>query len=126
MDNRNILTILSELKVALKEDLAHLQSSNLQAVSRQPDPKSLLIRELETAMQALPAETDRSSIERELRVINQLSRQNEVHFRALQNGLQSLVSRIGSYRSDASTGAYDQSGANVSFQRGTGGYIVKV
>tara|TARA_R100000365_G_C2748660_1_gene81082 strand:+ start:9638 stop:9967 length:330 start_codon:yes stop_codon:yes gene_type:complete len=66
-----------------------------------------------------------ASIKRQVEGIVGVARENAVHFLAVQNGLQSILKRIGNVSQDSYVGAYQSNGGHTPFTLATGGYSKK-
>lgn len=126
MADRPVVELLDELKTRLKEDLENLVKGDLQAVVRSPDPKAVLMRDVEQGLQMIEDPRAKAEARKELEIVAKLAQENEVHFQAMKNGLSALINRFESYTAGADIGAYDQTGTAMAFQRGSGAYVKKV
>ncbi|KCZ52190.1 hypothetical protein [Hyphomonas pacifica] len=54
-----------------------------------------------------------------------MARENAIHFLAVQNGLQSILTRVGNASQESYVGAYQSNGGQTPFTHATGGYSRK-
>lgn len=120
------IKLIEDLKRELAREFELLTSGQLQALGETRETKARLMRDVETELRTGIEPFSKDAISHGMRDIATLAKRNEAHFMAAKSGLKSLIDRFQAYGADAAIGTYDQTGASVSFQRGSGGYVKKV
>ena len=126
MSERLLKDLFEDLKLRLREEFALLIAGDLQALAQSSGPKAALVSQIEGQLQSITDPAAKREAEIELASIARIAKENEGHFRAMRNGISSLISRIESYKGATKIGAYGQKGETLAFQRGQGGYAKKV
>lgn len=88
--------------------------------------KSALLRNFQIELSKVNVASLPPRTRDEVAAIRVLAQENEKHFLAVQNGLRSVVSRIGMLNADALVGTYGPYGCKVSFSGAAGKYRKKV
>ena len=117
--------IMSQVESVLSAEKHHLLSGQVLRVVELSEEKVQAMTAFESLLQEAGQMLRAETIQARLRGIVQAASENSIHFRAVQNGLQNMVTRLGRVSQDSYVGAYQSNGLQTPFSNATGNYLKK-
>lgn len=117
--------IMSQVESVLSAEKHLLLSGQVHRVVELSEEKVQAMTALESLLQEAGQMLRAETIQARLRGIVQAASENSIHFRAVQNGLQNMVTRLGRVSQDSYVGAYQSNGLQTPFSNATGNYLKK-
>ena len=117
--------IMSQVESVLSAEKHLLLSGQVHRVVELSEEKVQAMTAFESLLQEAGQMLRAETIQARLRGIVQAARENSIHFRAVQNGLQNMVTRLGRVSQDSYVGAYQSNGLQTPFSNATGNYLKK-
>ena len=90
------------------------------------EDKSQAIEQFEAIVRSPHSAGSRTRLRKHLTDISKISKENELHFIAVRNGVRNLIVRLEDLGQSTSAGIYNQYGDGVRFSGSVGGYEKKV
>ena len=117
--------IMSQVESVLSAEKHLLLSCQVHRVVELSEEKVQAMTAFESLLQEAGQMLRAETIQARLRGIVQAASENSIHFRAVQNGLQNMVTRLGRVSQDSYVGAYQSNGLQTPFSNATGNYLKK-
>ena len=117
--------IMSQVESVLSAEKHLLLSGQVHRVVELSEEKVQAMAAFESLLQEAGQMLRAETIQARLRGIVQAASENSTHFRAVQNGLQNMVTRLGRVSQDSYVGAYQSNGLQTPFSNATGNYLKK-
>ena len=117
--------IMSQVESVLSAEKHLLLSGQVHRVVELSEEKVQAMTAFESLLQEAGQMLRAETIQARLRGIVQAASENSIHFRAVQNGLQNMVTRLGRGSQDSYVGAYQSNGLQTPFSNATGNYLKK-
>ena len=117
--------IMSQVESVLSAEKHLLLSGQVHRVVELSEEKVQAMTAFESLLQEAGQMLRAETIQARLRGIVQAASENSIHFRAVQNGLQNMVTRLGRVSQDSYVGAYQSNGLQTPFSNATGTYLKK-
>lgn len=117
--------IMSQVESVLSAEKHLLLSGQVHRVVELSEEKVQAMTAFESLLQEAGQMLRAETIQARLRGIVQAASENSIHFRAVQNGLQNMVARLGRVSQDSYVGAYQSNGLQTPFSNATGNYLKK-
>ena len=117
--------IMSQVESVLSAEKHLLLSGQVHRVVELSEEKVQAMATFESLRQEAGQMLRAETIQARLRGIVQAASENSIHFRAVQNGLQNMVTRLGRVSQDSYVGAYQSNGLQTPFSNATGNYLKK-
>ncbi|QSR23882.1 hypothetical protein [Hyphomonas sp. KY3] len=117
--------IMSQVESVLSAEKHLLLSGQVHRVVELSEEKVQAMTAFESLLQESGQMLRAETIQARLRGIVQAASENSIHFRAVQNGLQNMVTRLGRVSQDSYVGAYQSNGLQTPFSNATGNYLKK-
>ena len=117
--------IMSQVESVLSAEKHLLLSGQVHRVVELSEEKVQAMAAFESLLQEAGQMLRAETLQARLRGIVQAASENSTHFRAVQNGLQNMVTRLGSVSQDSYVGAYQSNGLQTPFSNATGNYLKK-
>ena len=117
--------IMSQVESVLSAEKHLLLSGQVHRVVELSEEKVQAMTAFESLLQEAGQMLRAETIQARLRGIVQAASENSIHFRAVQNGLQNMVTRLGRVSQDSYVGAYQSNGLQTPFSNATGNYLKK-
>ena len=117
--------IMSQVESVLSAEKHLLLSGQVHRVVELSEEKVQAMTAFESLLQEAGQMLRAETIQTRLRGIVQAASENSIHFRAVQNGLQNMVTRLGRVSQDSYVGAYQSNGLQTPFSNATGNYLKK-
>ena len=117
--------IMSQVESVLSAEKHLLLSGQVHRVVELSEEKVQAMTAFESLLQEAGQMLRAETIQARLRGIVQAASENSIHFRAVQNGLQNMVTRLGRVSQDFYVGAYQSNGLQTPFSNATGNYLKK-
>ena len=117
--------IMSQVESVLSAEKHLLLSGQVHRVVELSEEKVQAMAAFESLLQEAGQMLRAETLQARLRGIVQAASENSTHFRAVQNGLQNMVTRLGRVSQDSYVGAYQSNGLQTPFSNATGNYLKK-
>ncbi|HCX08989.1 MAG TPA: hypothetical protein DHU81_01220 [Hyphomonas sp.] len=117
--------IMSQVESVLSAEKHLLLSGQVHRVVELSEEKVQAMTAFESLLQEAGQMLRAETIQARLRGIVQAASENSIHFRAVQNGLQNMVTRLGRVSQDSYVGAYQSNGLQTPFSNATMNYLKK-
>ena len=117
--------IMSQVESVLSAEKHLLLSGQVHRVVELSEEKVQAMTAFESLLQEAGQMLRAETLQARLRGIVQAASENSTHFRAVQNGLQNMVTRLGRVSQDSYVGAYQSNGLQTPFSNATGNYLKK-
>ncbi|WP_290497152.1 hypothetical protein [Hyphomonas sp. UBA4494] len=117
--------IMSQVESVLSAEKHLLLSGQVHRVVELSEEKVQAMTAFESLLQEAGQMLRAETIQARLRGIVQAASENSIHFRAVQNGLQNMATRLGRVSQDSYVGAYQSNGLQTPFSNATGNYLKK-
>jgi flagellar biosynthesis/type III secretory pathway chaperone len=124
-DTARALQIFSQVESVLSAEKHLLLSGQVHRVVELAEEKVQAMAAFDSLLQEAAHMLRAESLQSRLKGIIQAASENSAHFRAVQNGLQSIVTRLGRVSQDSYVGAYQSNGLQTPFTKATGNYLKK-
>ena len=121
----NAQHVLDRVESVLMAEKQLLLSGQAHRLAEMSHEKVAAMNAFDGLLQAGGDHLRQASIKRQVEGIVGVAKENAVHFLAVQNGLQSILKRIGNASQDSYVGAYQSNGGQTPFTHATGGYSKK-
>lgn len=119
-------TVLQSLHALLEKEAQFLKAGHAHKVVALSQEKLKLLSKLEASATKTRSAARSNLLEKQVKAVVRLAKENAEHFQAVSNGLGGLIQRMEALQGDTSVGAYSDAGGHMSFQRSHGNYFKKL
>ncbi|MEH6742011.1 hypothetical protein [Hyphomonas sp.] len=124
-DHTHARHIMSQVESVLSAEKHLLLSGQVHRVAELAEEKVQAMEAFDSLLREAGHLLRAENFQQRLKGIIQAAGENSIHFRAVQNGLQNIVSRLGRVSQDSYVGAYQSNGLQTPFTKATGNYLKK-
>ncbi|MEQ3648321.1 hypothetical protein [Hyphomonas sp.] len=124
-DTTHAQHIMSQVESVLSAEKHLLLSGQVHRVAELAEEKVQAMEAFDSLLRDEGHMLRAENFQKRVKGIIQAAAENSIHFRAVQNGLQNIVSRLGRVSQDSYVGAYQSNGLQTPFTKATGNYLKK-
>lgn len=122
-DATRVQQVMDQVESVLMAEKSLLLSGQVHRVAELSEEKAQVMEAFNAILQDAGHLVRAQPLQHRLKGIAEAAEENAVHFRAVRNGLESIMSRLGRVTQDSYVGAYQSNGGQTPFTKATGNYL---
>ena len=122
----NVENIAVALQDLLLSERVLLQQGRASEIATMAEEKHALVQKLEACMEAERADNKDNTLNKHIKAVAKIAKENELHFLAVRNGVSQLISRLRDVSGETHAGVYNQHGEGIKFGGSIGRYRKKI